>query len=228
MIGAIRTRDILAHPVTTVRCFGWRVFIRSLLGGRRQTFLSLIGNELVGLGDASTDFERLIGRCVALERDAEEVYRALAERFGLETPGGSFFLLLADQEHAHAQLLEICALAARRTLLPPEALAPLDDAVGRAQRCLRLQRSAAEAVEQLDDALKVVLRIETSEINRLFAGVVASTESRFVERLAVFQEAGRRHVGFICREIERLDPGFQQACAALREAEPAPLSGCAE
>jgi len=25
MVGVIRKRDILAHPLVTIRCFGWRV-----------------------------------------------------------------------------------------------------------------------------------------------------------------------------------------------------------
>ena len=29
MVGAIIKRDILAHPVVTIRCFGWSVFIRA-------------------------------------------------------------------------------------------------------------------------------------------------------------------------------------------------------
>ena len=42
MIGAIRKRDILAHPFITIDCFGWSVFLRALTAGRNQTFLALL------------------------------------------------------------------------------------------------------------------------------------------------------------------------------------------
>ena len=41
MVGAIIKRDILAHPVVTIRCFGWSVFIRALLAGPRPRFFPL-------------------------------------------------------------------------------------------------------------------------------------------------------------------------------------------
>jgi len=34
MIGAIRKRDILAHPFVTIHSFGWQVFFRALAAGR--------------------------------------------------------------------------------------------------------------------------------------------------------------------------------------------------
>ena len=45
MIGAICKLDILAHPVVTVRCFGWRVFFRALVAGQSQMFLSLLAES---------------------------------------------------------------------------------------------------------------------------------------------------------------------------------------
>ena len=42
MLGAICTWDIAAHPVVTVRCFGWRIFSEALFADQEQTFLPLI------------------------------------------------------------------------------------------------------------------------------------------------------------------------------------------
>ena len=42
MLGAIRSRDILSHPVITVRSFGWRIFFRAVFSGRNRTFLSTL------------------------------------------------------------------------------------------------------------------------------------------------------------------------------------------
>ena len=42
MVGVIRKRNILAHPIVTIHCFGWRVFIRALLAPPGTTFLTLV------------------------------------------------------------------------------------------------------------------------------------------------------------------------------------------
>jgi len=42
VIGVIRKRDVLRHPVATVQSFGWRVFLRALKAGPNETFLSVV------------------------------------------------------------------------------------------------------------------------------------------------------------------------------------------
>jgi hypothetical protein len=42
MFGAIRKRDVLAHPYVTIHNFGWSVLFRTVIAGRDQTFLSLL------------------------------------------------------------------------------------------------------------------------------------------------------------------------------------------
>ena len=42
MVGVIGTWDILAHPVVTIRCFGWGVFFRAVVSWQGGTFLSLL------------------------------------------------------------------------------------------------------------------------------------------------------------------------------------------
>ncbi len=77
MVGAIIKRDILAHPVVTIRCFGWSVFIRALLAGPRTTFLSLLTETHV-LQPADERVEQFVGRCVELELKACRVYETLS------------------------------------------------------------------------------------------------------------------------------------------------------
>lgn len=223
MIGAIRTRDILVHPVTTVRCFGWRVFLQSLVAGRNRTFLSLVCDHLAKPTNPPTAFQQIVARCVGLEHRAGEIYRRLADRLGADEPGSRFLLVLADQEQVHAQLLELCALAARGEFFSESHLHRWAKAVAAAERRLRLQRSAAGAVEQLNDALKLVVAIESSEINQLFAGIVGASDADFVARLSAFQTAGRQHLEFICREIPRLEPQLQESCDGLAATELAPV-----
>ena len=47
VVGAIRTWDILAQPVETIRCFGWRVFFKAVFSWHERTFLSLLQEENV-------------------------------------------------------------------------------------------------------------------------------------------------------------------------------------
>ena len=42
MVGVIKTWNILAHPVVTIRCFGWRVFFKAAVSWQGGTFLSLL------------------------------------------------------------------------------------------------------------------------------------------------------------------------------------------
>ena len=80
MVGVIRKRDILAHPVVTIRCFGWPVFLRALAASRQQTFLSLLV-ECSALRPPKVKVPELLGHCVELELRAKRVYESLAERF---------------------------------------------------------------------------------------------------------------------------------------------------
>ena len=42
MVGVIRGWDILAHPIATIRCFGWRVFFQAVAPWQTRTFLSIV------------------------------------------------------------------------------------------------------------------------------------------------------------------------------------------
>ena len=42
MVGVINAWDILAHPVATIRSFGWRVFFRAIGPWQSRPFLSLL------------------------------------------------------------------------------------------------------------------------------------------------------------------------------------------
>ena len=86
MIGAIRKLDILAHPIVTIRCFGWQVFVRALTAGRSQTFLSLLVDS-----KAHKTPRVFVERCVSLELQAMRIYETLAQRFCDEEPVRTFF-----------------------------------------------------------------------------------------------------------------------------------------
>ena len=80
MVGAIDKRDILAHPFVTIRCFGWRVFLRAIFAGRDKTFLSVLADAEV-LKPAAENVVEFVARCVELELKASRIYAALARHF---------------------------------------------------------------------------------------------------------------------------------------------------
>lgn len=216
MVGVIRRRDILAHPLITVRCFGWSVLFRTLLAGRRRTFLSLL-LESGALTPPPFEVPELIGDCVDLEWLAQRIYEQLAARFADRAPVRRFFMLLAEQESTHAELLELCEAIAKREGWMERYFAPWRTAIPRLKRQMESVETGIESYVSLDEALGLVLRIEKSEINDVFDGVVAATDSEFVRRLEAFQGAETAHMTFIAERVAELCPALAEECAELAE-----------
>ena len=77
--------------------------------------------------------------------------------------------------------------------------------------------SSLDAIVDATDALRLVLWIERSEINKVFKDVVKATGSTFVRKVSAFQEAGARHITFICDEILKLDSDLAEECRDLKD-----------
>jgi hypothetical protein len=217
MIGAIRKRDILAHPLVTIRCFGWHVFVRALLAPRDQTFLSLLVDS-GSLQAPAVKVPELVERCVDLELTAKRIYQSLSHRFGGEEAACRFFGTLARQEQHHAELLELCRVAAEQDGWEESQFAPWRDAVPRLEQQMSRAEAALDSLSELDDALRLVVHIETSELDDVFDSVVAASDSEFVRRLQAFQQAGANHVAYICQKIGELAPELAAECQVLRAA----------
>ena len=217
MLGAIRKRDILAHPVVTIDSFGWHVFFRAVIAGRNQTFLALLA-ETGAMQAPTVSVPELVERCVQLELRAKQIYERLTARFADRESAAEFFRKLARQEHAHAELLKLCQAAASGGRWEEEQFAPCRSAVPRLEREMDAAVDSADSVADLSAALQLVVRIESSELNRVFKGVVDATDSKFVRRLRAFQTAGARHIDYIQKEITRLDPQLAEACETMRGA----------
>jgi len=216
MIGAIRKRDIIAHPFVTIHCFGWQVFVRALTAGRSQTFLSVLA-EAHALEPATVKAPELIGRCIELENKAKSIYERLAVWFTGRAPLRKFFDDLARQEQSHAELLELCRTSANREGWLEEHFSPMRDIVPRLEKQMDNIESSLESVADVTDALRLVLWIERSEVNKVFRGVVTATDSIFVSKVSAFQTAGARHITFICNEIPKLEPDLARECQDLRD-----------
>jgi hypothetical protein len=216
MIGAICRQDILTHPVITVRCFGWKVFFRALVAGHHQTFLSLVA-ETNALPPAPEKVPGLVDRCIGLELCAKGIYESLAQRFDERDSVKGFFATLADQEEDHAELLDLCRAATGRGEWEGKHFDPWRDAVLRLREQMQEAESRANSLESLSDALRLVIQIESSEVNRIYLGIVAASDSEFVRKLRVFHEAGLEHISYICDRIPEMDPKLLDACQELRD-----------
>jgi rubrerythrin len=217
MLGAIRKRDVVAHPVVTIRSFGWWVFLKAVVAGRNQTFLSLLVETRV-LSEAAINVPELIGRCAELERSAERIYSSLAERFVEQPAVRNFLLTLSHQERGHAELLEVCRAALRRGKFDEKRFAPWNDAVPRLQRELTRTEAAVDEVTTAAEALRRVLAIESSEINDIFLAVVGASDTEFVRRLTIFRKTGQKHVRFISDSVAQIEPSLAPECQKLLEA----------
>jgi hypothetical protein len=216
MVGAITTRDVLLHPIVTVRCFGWRIFFKSIISPREQTFLGLLQANYVTDAHKGGVAE-IVGQCVDLERQAGQIYRSLARGFRDDEPVANLFATLARQEQQHAELLRLCGLIAEREGWDAADFIPWEQIVPRLMDQLCEVAAVAATVSDRLRALELALEIESSEINYVFFGVVAATKSDFVRSLQAFHATGREHIEYLCREAATLEPSLADACTVLRE-----------
>jgi len=214
MVGVIRKRDILAHPLITVHCFGWPILLKALVAGRDRTFLSLLADTWA-LRPPKLEVPELLERCVKLELRAQRIYESLAVRFGEHPRVQRFFETLAGQEKSHYEMLQLCRELAGREGWLEEHFKPWRDAVPRLERQMDDAEASVEGLERFTDALRLVIRIEGSEINQVFGGVVAATDSIFVRNLQAFHTAEAKHIEYIVRQIPELEPALADECAVL-------------
>ncbi len=217
MIGVIQTRDIIAHPLVTAHCFGWPLFFRALIAGRRKTFLSLLA-ESAAPRSPTVEVPELLGRCLDLESRARRIYELLAARFSHRAPVKRFFETLAqqEQEQEHFELLALCGQLASREGWLEEHFAPWRDAVPQLERQMDDLEESLDDLDQLVDALRLVIRVEGSEINQVFRGVVSATDSQFVRTLQAFRTAEAKHIAYACDQIPKLEPDLAGECRCLR------------
>jgi hypothetical protein len=218
MVGAIRKRNILAHPIVTIRCFGWMVFARALLAPRGTTFLSLL-SPVEPVKPAKKPWREPIERCSNLELRAKRIFQDLADRFREYAEAFEFFTALANQEQEHYDLLQLCSIAMHRGHWKSELFAQWQKSLSGLESHMHAAERTAQLLTTLPEALELVLALECSEINFVFRGVVLSSESPFVCRLRAFNAAGEDHLTYIARCLPQLEPSLEEACRPLLEAQ---------
>lgn len=216
MHGAIRKRDIIAHPLITIQCFGWGGLVRSLLASRNRTFLSIVGQGAYS-ATVATELPELIADAIRLELRVMEVYRSLAQRFvDMESVHG-LFADLARQEESHAELLELCHNSSGVKGSTEDYLEPWREVVTGLRDEMPSFEQRAEQPDGVEDALQLVIDIESSEINHAFMRIVDASQSSFVRAVKAFRSAQQEHIELICQRIPALASDLAEACQALRE-----------
>ncbi len=217
MVGVICKQDILLHPIVTIQAFGWRVFFRAVFEGQGDTFLSLLQREGFFVTPPAPKEPELIERCVWLELQSAAIYRSLAERFADSGPLREFLKELADEEQEHADLLRVCNFFARHGRFVQDRFAPWHDYVPLLEQQMQQTVASLDDIRSMDDVARLILQIETSEINPVFLGVIEATESPFVKNLGPFRRAVSHHVSYICERISTLMPSAALACRKLHD-----------
>lgn len=217
MVGVICKLEILRHPVVTIECFGWTVFVQALLAGRDQTFLSVLG-QTGTFKQTSTPLGECIDRCIAMEHRAKRIYRSLAARYQDINPACEFFGQLAAQEATHAELQGLCRVASSRRRPHDRAVDRWLSEVPETERLLTEAEQAVERHASLAEALGLVIRMESSQLNGLFTSVVCATASRFAQRFRAFGDAVYCHLDYIRQQIPVLEPALRSECERLSAA----------
>ncbi len=165
MVGAIRRLEVLSHPLVTIECFGWVVFFRAVFTWQDRTFLSLLNTAKV-FQRTTMPVPEFIGRCVALEQRAMWIYRSLAVRYSRVGDVRDFFNQLADQEEVHAELLELCRVAASRGRWRQQNLDAWQRSAADTEGLLAEAERTLDRHDSLADTLRLVIRMESSQIKR--------------------------------------------------------------
>ena len=117
----------------------------------------------------------------------------------------------------HAELLKLCREAASRSVWKEDCFAPCRESIPQLEHQIENIESSLESLGSVTDALRLVIQIEGSEVNRVFESVVAASGSAFVRKLLAFQNVVENHIAFICEEIPKLEPGLADECRELRD-----------
>ena len=144
------------------------------------------------------------------------VATALAQRFHEPESVGQLFETLASQENEHAELLEVCRAAVAPGKWAGKELAGWLDSVGRLEAQMNQIEAQLDGLGSVHNALRIVIEIESSEVNQVYLAILGASDSQFVRRLNVFRDAGMEHIDYACRAIPELAPDLAEDCRRLR------------
>jgi hypothetical protein len=215
MVGAISKWDILGHPISTIRCFGWQVFFRAVAPWQSHPFLTQLRDAGLFAAPPSS-VPRILDRCIDLELRAKRIYEVLARALDDQGLVGLFFAGLAEQEQYHADLLEIARAVARRRGWKANLFNPWQEYLPRLEQQMDAAEAALSGIDSVDAALRLVIEIESSEVNQVFDAALAATDAAFVKKLKPFREAMEAHMAYIVERLPELSPRLLANVRELR------------
>ncbi|NLF07296.1 MAG: hypothetical protein GX594_04860 [Pirellulaceae bacterium] len=174
--------------------------------------MSLIG-ETGCFQATDDDAASTVKRCIDLELQAKRLYETLGQSVA---EAAEFFAELASQEQKHADLLRVSMAAARHRGWRRGGFNLWRDDLPRLEQQMRDAEISASAVDSLDDALRLVVSVESSEINAVFQRALAACNSSFTRRLDPFRTAVEKHLDYIVTQIVHLAPNLRIASGELR------------
>jgi rubrerythrin len=215
MVGVITGWDILANPFATIQAFGWQVFFKAVAPWNKRAFLTVLEDAGL-LAATAAKMPAALDRCIGLELRAKRIYTALARAFDDHPQVGPFFRDLASQEQQHADLLRVCQAATVRGGWEANLFSPWEEYLSRLERQMDAAEAAMGQIGSVEDALRLVLEIESSEINQVFEAAFAATGAAFIKRLKPFRQAVELHIAHILWRLPELAPSLMAATRELR------------
>ena len=218
MVGVITGWDILAHPISTIRCFGWQVFFKAVAPWQGRTFLSVV-RDAGFLTPSGSSVPMILERCIALELRAKRIYRALAKALDDQGLAGPFFAGLVEQEQHHVDLLEVCRAVAIRGGWKANLFNPWEEYLPRLEQQMADTESAMSTIDSVDAALRLVVQVESSEINQVFCAALVATGLGLREKAQTVSEGdGGPHVlprAAASTTVSQIDAGDKRTAAQV-------------
>jgi hypothetical protein len=180
----------------------------------RHCCSSAVGQSV--LGATTLQASEVCERFIALELRAKRIYAVFAQTFAKTKSAHQFFEVLSQHEQDHADLLKLCWDAVRHGAWNAEPAGLWRDLILRLEHDLQAIESSLSETSSLDDALRLVIEIESSEINDAFFALASATDGNHIRDLRPFREAMDVHIAHICQHVPELAPHLTAACQQLR------------
>jgi len=149
-----------------------------------------------------SDAKDIYRRFIHFEEQAAAIYLRMASRFSPENPElSALWLEMGIQEKQHAGLLQFC--------LAEEQFAeklPTDKEIESAEALFsRLMRQASTADLSIEDAFRIALDLETSEVNAIYDRLtIPMHTSRYLLRRKIAISLPD-HLGYLLQEARRFN-----------------------
>ncbi|MGW8257377.1 MAG: hypothetical protein ACWGMZ_07835, partial [Thermoguttaceae bacterium] len=89
------------------------------------------------------------------------------------------------------------------------------DSLGELENEMATAEAAVYNITSVDEALQLVLQLETSEINPIFDSILRAADSVFVNKSRKFRRAIEEHIVYIGERMPQLCPAMTSAAQNL-------------